>query len=201
MKVQVWLHKNEVKDFFSKYDQIRSFLWIWLHLLKKSLIENFIFCMIHDAVVLWVTTLTATTSPNNLVFTHKFKLTGLNPMMHQSYWFILLRTLVFPSLFRFTWNSFLHELVIYKIYWSYYRTSPPPLTYIYISGHKRSTISRVLKSHRSNMGAVHMQSWKQCALPLITTMALWQLMHLGTWYTVYIYIHKLYVYIYTINGH
>ena len=33
-----------IKDFFSKYDQIRSFLWIWSHLLKKSLMENFIFC-------------------------------------------------------------------------------------------------------------------------------------------------------------
>ena len=27
----------------------------------------------------------------------------------------------------------------------------------------------------------YMLSWKQCALPAITTMALWQLMHLGTW--------------------
>ena len=26
-----------------------------------------------------------------------------------------------------------------------------------------------------------MLSWKQCALPVITTMALWQLMYLGTW--------------------
>ena len=35
--------KNEVsiKDFFSKCDQIRSFLQIWSHLLKKSLMENF----------------------------------------------------------------------------------------------------------------------------------------------------------------
>ena len=32
-----------VKDFFSKCDQIRSFLQIWSHLAKKSLIENFIF--------------------------------------------------------------------------------------------------------------------------------------------------------------
>ena len=29
-----------------------------------------------------------------------------------------------------------------------------------------------------------MQPWKQCALPVITTMALWQPMHLGTWCTV-----------------
>ena len=32
------------KDFFRKYDQIRSFLRIWSHLLKKYLMANFIFC-------------------------------------------------------------------------------------------------------------------------------------------------------------
>ena len=31
---------------------------------------------------------------------------------------------------------------------------------------------------------VYMPSWKQCALPVITKMALQQLMHLGTWCTV-----------------
>ena len=36
--------KFSIKDFFSKCDQIRSFLWIWSHLLKKFLMENFIFC-------------------------------------------------------------------------------------------------------------------------------------------------------------
>ena len=35
--------KFSIKDFFSKCDQIRSFLWIWSHLLKKSLMKNFIF--------------------------------------------------------------------------------------------------------------------------------------------------------------
>ena len=35
--------KFSIKDFISKYEQIRSFLWICLHLLKKSLMENFIF--------------------------------------------------------------------------------------------------------------------------------------------------------------
>ena len=30
-----------------------------------------------------------------------------------------------------------------------------------------------------------MQSWKQYALPVITTMALWHLMHLGTRYMVF----------------
>ena len=36
--------KFSIKDFFSRCDQIHSFAWIWSHLLKKSLIENFIFC-------------------------------------------------------------------------------------------------------------------------------------------------------------
>ena len=36
--------KFAIKDFFSKCDQIHRFPWIWSHLLKKFLIENFIFC-------------------------------------------------------------------------------------------------------------------------------------------------------------
>ena len=35
--------KFSTKDFFSKCNQIRSFLQIWSHLLKKSLMKNFIF--------------------------------------------------------------------------------------------------------------------------------------------------------------
>ena len=35
--------KFSIRDFFSKYNQMRSFLRIWSHLLKKSLMENFIF--------------------------------------------------------------------------------------------------------------------------------------------------------------
>ena len=30
-----------IKDFFSKCDQISSFLWIWSHLLKKSIMKDF----------------------------------------------------------------------------------------------------------------------------------------------------------------
>ena len=37
--------KFSIKDFFSKSDQIRRKLQIWSHLLKKSLIGNFIFCV------------------------------------------------------------------------------------------------------------------------------------------------------------
>ena len=35
--------KFSSKDFFSKCDEIRSFLRIWSHLLKKSLMKNLIF--------------------------------------------------------------------------------------------------------------------------------------------------------------
>ena len=38
--------KFSIKDFFSKHDQIRSFLQIQSYLLKKSLVENFIFCAV-----------------------------------------------------------------------------------------------------------------------------------------------------------
>ena len=38
--------KFSIKDFFSTCDQIRSFLRIWPHLLKKSLMQNFIFCIV-----------------------------------------------------------------------------------------------------------------------------------------------------------
>ena len=41
------LLKFSIKDFLSKYDQIRKFLRIQSHLLKKSLIENFIFCAVN----------------------------------------------------------------------------------------------------------------------------------------------------------
>ena len=44
--MQQSLHKKmkfSIKYFFSKYDQIRMKLRIWSYLLKKSLMENFIF--------------------------------------------------------------------------------------------------------------------------------------------------------------
>ena len=46
--------KFSIMDFFSKCDQIRSFLWIWSHLLKKSVMENSIFCAVHVVCIkLW----------------------------------------------------------------------------------------------------------------------------------------------------
>ena len=55
-RYQFWIQKQilhckkemkfSIKDCFSKCDQIGSFLRIWSHLLKKSLMENFIFCAV-----------------------------------------------------------------------------------------------------------------------------------------------------------
>ena len=42
--------KFSIKDFFSKCDQILSFLRIWSQLLKKSLMEYFIFCACYAEV-------------------------------------------------------------------------------------------------------------------------------------------------------
>ena len=44
--VTVQKMKFSIKDFFSKCNQIRRKLRIWSHLLKKSSMENFIFCTV-----------------------------------------------------------------------------------------------------------------------------------------------------------
>ena len=41
--------KFSIEDLFSKCDQISSFLRIWSHLPKKSLMENFIFCTVRNS--------------------------------------------------------------------------------------------------------------------------------------------------------
>ena len=38
--------KFSIKDFFSKCDQIRNFLRIWSHFLKKSLMKNLFFYVV-----------------------------------------------------------------------------------------------------------------------------------------------------------
>ena len=40
--------KFSMKDFIGKCDQILRKLRIWSHLLKKSFMENFIFCVVYD---------------------------------------------------------------------------------------------------------------------------------------------------------
>ena len=57
--------KFSIKYVFCKCDQIRSFLWIWSHLLKKSLMENFIF--LSSADLNWLSEYSA--SPSNSAIT------------------------------------------------------------------------------------------------------------------------------------
>ena len=52
-----------MKLFFSKYDQIRRNLQIWSHLLKKTLMENFIF----GAVIRNVTVITSKVNSEFLI--------------------------------------------------------------------------------------------------------------------------------------
>ena len=40
--------KFPIKDFFGKFDQISTSVRIWSHLLKKSLMESFIFCAVNN---------------------------------------------------------------------------------------------------------------------------------------------------------
>ena len=47
-QVTVRKMKFSIKDFFSKCDEIRSFLRIGSRLLRKSLRENVIFCAVSD---------------------------------------------------------------------------------------------------------------------------------------------------------
>ena len=43
--------KFSVQDFFSECVQIRSKLWIWSHLTKKFLMENFIFWAVNIIII------------------------------------------------------------------------------------------------------------------------------------------------------
>ena len=52
--------KFSIKDFFSKCDQIRRQLWIWSHLLKKSLMKNFSFCAVYQIQVIGKTSTLST---------------------------------------------------------------------------------------------------------------------------------------------
>ena len=38
--------KFSIEDLFIKCGKIRTFLWIWSHLVNKSLMEKFIFCAV-----------------------------------------------------------------------------------------------------------------------------------------------------------
>ena len=49
--------KFSIKDFFSKCDQICRKLWISSHLLKKPLMDNFIFCAVKRFLILNILTI------------------------------------------------------------------------------------------------------------------------------------------------
>ena len=51
-----------MKDFFSKCDQIHRKLRIYSHLLKKPLMENFIFCAVIERQLLMKVTIILMTS-------------------------------------------------------------------------------------------------------------------------------------------
>lgn len=54
-------------------------------------------------------------------------------------------------------------------------------THINIASHKWSMTYRFLNFQESKISDIYMKSWKQYALPVITKLALWQLMHKGKW--------------------
>ena len=60
--------KFSIKDFLSKCDQIRSFLRIWSHFLKKSLMENFVVLYsLYEGSLNFVLTLFAFSSQNSWI--------------------------------------------------------------------------------------------------------------------------------------
>ena len=84
---------------------------------------------------------------------------------------------------KFTFT--MYQYIIVYGYISYYT-----IWYIYIY----VCVSMCLSAHKwptNKMSVIYMESWKQCALPVITTIALWQLMYLGTLISYILFIDKL----------
>ena len=73
--------KFSIKDFFSKCDQIRRKLRICLHLLKRSLMESFIFCA--------VTGLVDGAGPSLNLASSLFAASLLTSYFQKSYWIFL----------------------------------------------------------------------------------------------------------------
>ena len=75
--------KSSIKDFFIKCDKIRSFLRIWSHLLKKSLMENFIFFeqWTESEIVPFIQ---ENTSQKKLIFWHIFYPVNFSLWWHHS---------------------------------------------------------------------------------------------------------------------
>ena len=75
--------KFSIKDFFSKYDQIHSFLRIWSYLLEKSLMENLVFCAVSNKGITKDTLMQIWKSPNMFMFIEKYS--------HKNFPFLILR--------------------------------------------------------------------------------------------------------------
>ena len=85
-----------IKNFFSKYDQIRTTLWIWLYLVKKSLMETLIFCvqsavktlpltvfrMVGEGAKRHPTCFSSVTSTNVRISPQNFLTFNFNPLPH-----------------------------------------------------------------------------------------------------------------------
>ena len=79
LRVNFALHKKMkfcIKNFFSKCDQIRTKLWIWSHLLMKSLMKNCIICAVLQQllqVLIWHKKLAMWCQSNVLPFSSQIK--------------------------------------------------------------------------------------------------------------------------------
>ena len=106
--------KFSIKDFLSKCDQIRSFLRIWSHYLKKSLMENFIFCV----VLHWSKGLSANIGATIMMWKRNFHFHFLNikreTVLHRfrrsrETWLHLLWIILLLNLLRNTETYFVSE--------------------------------------------------------------------------------------------
>ena len=70
--------KVSIDDFFGKCDQIHRKMGIWSHLLKKSLMENLIFCAVSakKSIFKYSAKCTGKTSPSGFLF-NKVQAAGL----------------------------------------------------------------------------------------------------------------------------
>ena len=84
--------KFSIKDFFSKCDQICSFLRIWSHLLKKSLTENFISCAVNICMNI-VLELTMFFELSHVSITFVDKTDPSDPLKREEYWRRILWTM------------------------------------------------------------------------------------------------------------
>ena len=96
--------KFPIKDFFSKCDQIHKKLWIWSYLLKKSLMENFIFCALFSAIkvhenLCFLRKFLETRQINNCWYYSQFK-------MQPFFEFIILKIIVFIAICKFYEKAF-----------------------------------------------------------------------------------------------